>query len=223
MPANDIYETQLWSTLQGDTANIFTFYFKVNTAPSTGTEEDDLNDHMNDHVVTNWLALLAPAMEFTCLDTKRIYESLGDTKSTSIPRQLSLTGQVGTDVGDSLPGQCSLVVQELTDMEFSDPSARGRSFYNGFVVDTQTDGVWDTVHATGFINILVTNLMGGFTGDNGGQYTWVQVSQKRLNTDPIPLGMNAEITQLRGLKQVRTQRRRQPLDPCDRYFTLQPG
>lgn len=221
MATGDVYQVEIWNTLQGDTNNIWTFHVIEDGAPA-GTVEDDLNDHFSDHVVDNLLSFLADVFTFTCIDTKKIYDALSNSKLTSVPRQLSLTGKVGTDVNDSLPGQCSLVMQEIGDLDTASPTSRGRLFINGASELSQADGEWDQTWAQGVIGVFNTNLLGGFTGDDGGTYRWGVVSQKILDQTP-PGTFFTEIEQLRGLKQVRTQRRRQPLDPCDRYFPLLPG
>jgi len=221
MPVNDLYKTDVWNEFQGDVDNQWTFISKVITdAPGVLGNEEDLNSHFA-ATVDLLLIQMALTFEFTCIDTKKIYVATTNKKTPGIPHQLGLTGKAGTSMGGALPSQCQFCVQELSDIDDGNPSKRGRSFYNGFNVDDQTDGDWDSIPVTVFAAVLVTQLMGGFTGPNGGDYTWVGISSKAFDLDPIPAGFTFDINILRGLKQVRTQRKRQPLNPCDRYFAQQ--
>jgi len=118
-----------------------------------------------------------------------------------------------------------MVIQTLPDLDDGNPSHRGRDYWTGFPVDAQVDGVWTDAAYDLLADQLVMSLMGTIQGSDGGQYRWGNFSPKLLAQrvgPPIDLTIDPwkEVRNMRGLKQVRTQRRRQALNPCDKYFEV---
>lgn len=143
---------------------------------------------------------------------------LTQTEAISIPGGLVSPGP--------LPGQCSMCVQTLTTDFPPNPSNRGRDFWYGFVEGAQVNGGWLDATWQLLEAHLHATLFGGFVTPDGGGYHWVnwsgKVSAQRCalppGTDPFTaIDSWSNIQTLRCLKHVRTQRRRQPENPCEKF------
>jgi len=220
MPVGDVYQSNLWSTFQGDHANVWTAFFRADTLPDTLTVEEDLNEFMENVMVAAFKSVVRDTFIFECSDTSKIWDELTDLVSTSLPRQRAFNVPGTILTGNTLPGQCSLLIQLLSDLESSNPMSRGRDFFNGLLAADQLDGVWALGPVAIIQAIYKSNLIDGVSTTDNGVYTYVNFSRKAAS-DPAILGSPVRpIIAIRSLKHVRTQRRRQPMNPCDKYFDL---
>lgn len=218
MAVDDVYQTDIFFTFQGDTNNIFTYHLKETNAPAGADSEDEINFFMVNVFIPDLLTNFSPDLVFDCSDTRRIWSGAQNSLVPSISRQLAMMLPGTSSPGESLPGQCSMLIQLMGDLDNPDPSRRGRDFYTGFIEGDQAAGVW-TANASGDLTTdLKENLMDGVGTANGGQYQWIVFSHKFAKQEPQVDDPSTIINVLRALKHVRTQRRRQPTNPCDKYF-----
>ncbi len=223
MAVDDILKLDVNFELQKN-PNTYDFVYRVEVAG--GTDAADalaLATFFNTTPMTNILPIQTDAINFTCLVVTRI------DPSPLVPQKV-LTGVAGTKVTDSLPGQCSMVLQLHKDESNDSARQRGRDFWSGFVEGDQDTGVWtnaamDTIQNWYQTEILGTISQGGATFRFG---VWSR-TQKKENDDPqfvsnggaVPdpptFGTDpfTVVTYICSRTQVRTQRRRQPEDPCE--------
>lgn len=220
MAVGDVYQSDIWFSLQGDDVNIYTYHLKEVSAPGVLKSEDDINAQLALSLVPAFVMSQSDQVEFTCIETKKIFDIPQLATVTSVGRQLALTGQVGTLLTNSLPAQCSLCVQLLSDLDLANPSSRGRDFYTGFTCDDTLNGEWLVSTVDTWQNGLANTFFPTMQTLDGGEYEWVVYSSKLANQDPTLADPTSQINHLRSLKQVRTQRRRQPTNVCDKYFQI---
>ncbi len=225
MALNDIYQVTTFFDFQGNLNNVYIWYF-IEVSPATsGTNEAAMIEFFEDDMLPNLAIGLDENFKFTCIDAKRILKQLVKLKVSSIGEQktISISGTVMS--AEALPGQCSLVIQTIKDLEDATTSTRGRDFFTGFVEGDQADGIWlDATQdrVTGQIDAKFSNsniIKNGFIG------SWVNLSGalyklRKLETMAPFSTIHNNIQFMRPLNHVRTQRRRQSLNPCDKYGTV---
>lgn len=228
MAVGDVYQVTLFFDLQGQTENIYQFYLDQTQAGGTPTVEEALNNWAEVEWITDMKPFFTPDKVFKCIETKKIFSSDVKDNVPELGRQESIS-IAGTNIEtNSLSGQCSLVIQNLFDTTETDPSKRGRDFFTGFPMDAQVDGIWEAVQyasfETAFVAVMkptITHLGGGWIWTNFSHtLNKARIAQDPATPEPSWIDPVSHIGIIRALKHVRTQRRRQSMNPCDKYFTL---
>jgi len=216
MATGDIYITNLWFQFQGQTDNIYGYYIQADEDPGLDSDEEQLNDWFDSDFILALKPFQASTLVFTCIETQKIWSGPSAALFPSIGRQKAITTP-GTLTPLALPGQCSLVVQLLPNFTNADMTRRGRDFYTGLGETQQTNGAWTTDTAQDIMDVLTAELEVGIVTANGHNFTWGNFSYKRAKVggagDPF-----IAINSLRALKHVRTQKRRDARDPCDKFI-----
>lgn len=217
MATGDVYLAEVWFSFQGQEDNIYGYYLEALGPPGVGSDETQLATWFESDFIPALKPFQATTLVFTCIDVKRIWSEVPGILDTSIGIQNAIAIP-GTLTPLALPGQCSLVVQLLPNFTNSDPTRKGRDFYTGLGETQQTNGAWTTDAAQDIMDVLTAELEVGVTTANGSLFTWGNFSYKRAQ--PAGAGSPFEsITALRALKHVRTQRRRDARNPCDKYIS----
>ncbi len=201
-----------------DNANVYSWYLEVTTEGDAEAVPDDMITFGKERE-TALLILHNPFVNFRCVTARQIYPDGG------LP-QLEITGNLGsrlcTPVGDVLPGQCCAVVTLYGDKANPDKNNRGRDFYTGMCCSDQVNGVLDSGAPATYLQDLCDmfqTMTHTFTA-GGNSYTIGVYSPSRAkppgwpgNPSLPPYFWPLEFVRSRSL--IRTQRRRQPLDPCE--------
>lgn len=225
MPIGDIYTVSTFFDFQGQTNNVYLWHMFTNDDADTSTNEHALNEYFEDTVLPAFVVGLDENFIFKCIDTKLVIDESVKDPVTSISQQIAVNLAGSVTTAEALPGQCSMVIQTIDELSNGDPSSRGRDFYTGFVEGDQADGVWIDATLAARTGILNTVLKPSSILKNGGQWFWVNLSPKRIAArkaggGPPFVKVFADIEFLRPLKAVRTQRRRQFLNPCDKFGVI---
>ena len=167
---------------------------------------------------TAWLPLHNPSVEFRCVTARKIFPGTSLPQVTSSPAS---GNRICSPVLDHLPGQCSCVVTEYGDITAPDANNRGRMFVTGQCCVDQLNGVFDP-EPGGYVEDLCQLFitMGNVFVSGGNTFDIGIFSPHRagIRTGPDvpptpPYFWPLEHVRARSL--VRTQRRRQPVDPCE--------
>lgn len=226
MPAGDVYKIDTYFDFQGQTNNVYQWYADVITDATGGVDnETALMNYFEVTVMPALIVGLVDTFIFKCVDVKQVLKGEDNELVNFLNRQRTVSIAGDESVIPGLPGQSSLVVQTLEDDSDVDPSRRGRDFFSGFPEQDQLDGEWTTVTIDRVVAQLKGTLNATMFASNGGDYGWVNWSPKlakeRKAQTMAPFTRPAvPIFFLRPLKKVRTQRRRQALNPCDKYGTI---
>ncbi len=233
MAVGDIIRTDVHFTFQGN-PNIYCFAFRVIIPAPALDDEDNLLDWWE---TEGLVGVLGPPVKvgfdtlhdntvvFNCLVAQKIANALTPTVKGVSLEVTKTIGINGTLSGLSLPGQNSFMLQTLPlNLSSILSTERGRNFHTGLHDTDQIDGVW-----TQAASDKITKFYGDwFLGDNvefgSAEYEYINWSAtthaKNVSSiPPSPLvdAWNA-VEHVRGLKSVKTQRRRQHENPCDKYF-----
>ncbi len=224
MANNHVYRSKLHYTLQGN-RNIRTLDHQMLTNTSGNSDEQELMDYW---VGLAGIAVIAAVQSdnvlWDCIEIQKIFDD-GPTKAESsvvngdpMYKNINIAG--GDSINDALPGQCSLLIQSRHISEPMDKHYQGRDFWTGFVETDQDNGEW-SVARWDVIGLAIEDATTapGAVGFTSIMVNWSSTYGKAFNANPAanPLPC-AIVSDLRGIKQVRTQRRRQALNPCDQYF-----
>lgn len=223
MAQNDIYRVDVHSTLQKNpNVNCF-FYQETDEVTPGGNPTKILLDEFVATNLPDMLELFDETMIVDCTTCQLHHPTKGFPQLTEGP----LPGLKMMAV--ALPGQCSMVAQTLSNLDDITARNRGRDFHTGFVETEQVDGTW-TVAAVAlvgafYVSEMMVPLMAG-----GGTFVYGNFSatQAAENINPLFLGDPPAqtppptfgdppfqiVSQVQITTKVRTQRRRQPLDPC---------
>lgn len=229
MSVGDVYQSNIWTRYQ-DNDNVFTFCVEVDPELDPDSACLDINIWAVATVVPLLKPLHNDRVTFRCSTCRQMWPT------KSLEQVADLSDLPGTRVGvDYIPGQLSDVAQIVSDV--TDPTARnrGRDFWYGMMLGDMDalSEEWDPAFQSelcGFYTVLTRS----FTGATGNGYTWGVFSgtQAAENVDPQfvsnggvipdpPTFGNAPfrtVEMVRMNPMIRTQRRRQPLNPCAAYL-----
>lgn len=216
MPVGDVYMTALHFTFQKN-ANLFCNYFDIKSEFDESLTQAELFKHIDDDF-TNEMALVQDVkFVVNCIEVRQVHPT------KSIPHVAASTTPAGLRTpADALPGQCNLVVSLFGDANDPTPRNRGRDFWTGAQTADQANGIWDTGVAK-FQKLVQTYYAARvqeFTGLSSNVYRWGVFSKKSADL-ALPFFFPMEQFRLRDL--IRTQRRRQPVDPCETFITAVPN
>lgn len=225
MALGDIYQVTTFFDFQGNTNNVYIWYFIEASAATTGTDEAALIAFFEVDLLPTLAIGLDENLIFTCIEAKRVLRQDVKIKESTLGEQKTVSIAGTITLAEALPGQCSLVIQTLESEESTGATARGRDFYTGFVEGDQADGIWLDATQDRVTGQLDSEFTNGAALKNGGAYGWQNWSNKKYalrlaGGGPPFLEATTDIQVLRPLNHVRTQRRRQSLNPCDLYGTI---
>ncbi len=231
MAIDDIIKADVFFTHQKN-PNQYCYNFETTVSSEPATQ--DLEEF-----ATVFVAIIMPGIKawsdesviFNCVKTSLVVRGDPDDDSVPLPVIKNLGDAAGTRMTlDALPGQCSAVVQTLKSIDEVKPRTRGRDFITGLVETDQTDGLWTQATADLVLNRYDTVIIGTLAGVGAGRYLYGNfsptqqaenvnkdfVSNGGLVPDPETFGDApfSEVTLSRMQQLVRTQRLRQPEDPC---------
>ena len=224
MPNGDIWQVANEFTYQGN-ANNYLWNLRVDQEADAQTVGLILLN-FGAARQTAWLPLHNPSVSFKCVTARKIFPDTG------LPQQL-----VNTEAGnrtctpslDHLPGQCSAVVTLFGDIGAPTGSNTGRDFITGQCCGDQLNGVFDSGVGSYLEELCEMYVAMGNTFAGGGNAFSIGIfSPKRAgirtgpNVPPTPPYF-WPLVMVRGKSLVRTQRRRQPLDPCEVYCENEVG
>ncbi len=217
MAVGDIWQVNNEFEYQ-DNANIYSWYLRVETEGDAAAVPADMLAFGVDRQV-ELVLLHNPFVNFRCTTARQIYPDNG------LP-QMEITGEVGsrlcTPVGDVLPGQCCCVITLYGDIANPDANNRGRDFFTGMCCSDQVNGTLDHGAPATYLQDVcdMYQRMTHTWTVGGNSYTIGVYSPSKAkpagwpgNPSIPPFFWPLEHVRARSL--IRTQRRRQPLDPCE--------
>lgn len=215
MPANDIYQCVIEFELQNN-PNAYDYYLRVTT----------VNDEENIYQgvlafgaarITAMQALHSVDVTFRCVVSRQVWP----TKSIPRVQASGVAGNRTSATPITLPGQCSAVVTLYGDRVDPDRWNRGRDFWTGALASDQANGVWNTGVASYLQDLCdyYQTMTNAFTDAWGNVYEIGLFSRTRAGvvegTPPVAVPFFWPLNFVIGKSLVRTQRRRQPEDPCE--------
>lgn len=238
MPAGDIYMGTIWTRYQeNDNAHIWCI--EVTGESIQSQTPADINAWLTDPVVPGLKALQNAGVKYRCCSTQQVWSNGGTpAPATSIPNVSLLNDEPGarTCITGQAPGQLSAVAQIITDQDNPTGRNRGRDFWWGMCVGDLSTTLGEEWDASFLMEIMTfyNTLTSSFTGTGGNTFRWgvfsrVQAAENSFpdlvgedgiaNSDRPTFGNDFfnVATLIRMNPMVRTQRRRQPLDPCKIY------
>ncbi len=225
MPPGDVHTVTTFFDFQGNLNNVYLWHFVVQNDATSGTNEAAMIEFFEDDMLPTLAIGLDENFIFTCIDAKRILDQLVKDKISSIGEQKAVAIPGTIMAAEALPGQCSLVIQTIKDLDDASTSSRGRDFFTGFPEGDQADGIWTDAAQDRVTGQLNSEFTQGAIVKNGGTFIWSNLSGKlyaarKVHPGPVFPAITNQIVFLRPLNHVRTQRRRQSLNPCDKYGTV---
>lgn len=214
MPVDDIYLGNIENEFQGN-ANTYSFYLRVETV----NDEDNISAGVLEFLAARRTALLplhSLLVTFRCNTVRQVWPN------KSLPES-DITGLIGsrTCTAGVLPGQCSAVITLYGDKANPTQHNRGRDFMTGACVDDQVNGTWFTGPASYLQDWCdyYQTMTNSFTDSFGnvfdiGIFSLTQ-AKKTIEVPPQAVVFFWPLNFVRGRSLVRTQRRRQPEDPCE--------
>ncbi len=207
MAVDYIYQTIIHSKHQNN-ANAYCWYFRVSTEVVADDVPDDLLVVIT-AIQSAMRSLHTTDVNFECNEVRQIWPN------NSLP-QIGITDEAGTRTTTaSLPGQCSCVVTLYGDTTNPTKFNRGRDFLYGMDEADQGNGLFTV--GPGYLTDVDTFYAARslITAQGGNEFEWGNFSMTKakllgaLATYWFPMEL------MRSRQLVRTQRRRQPLDPCE--------
>ncbi len=224
MPVGDVYQVTTFFDFQGNLNNVYIWYYIIVNDATSGTNEAAMIAFMEVDLLPTLAIGLDDTLNFTCIEAKRILDQTVKLKISSIGEQKAIAIP-GTVTAEALPGQCSLVIQTIKDLDDASTATRGRDFFTGFPEGDQADGVWTDATQDRVTGALNAEHIQGAIVKNGMTALWSNLSgvlyaARKLEVAGPFSPITNQIVFLRPLNHVRTQRRRQSLNPCDKYGTV---
>jgi len=223
MAVDEVFKLTMHSTFQ-DNKNMWCAFYKETNAPSTQSTPVALSAAFEAQVDTEILPIKPTGWHMDCITVEGV-EFFQPYMPFVAP-----TDYTGTLAGGELPGQCSAIVETLPDDVTAKVRQRGRDFWTGLVEGgDQVDGVMQQAAANRILNFYIVQILPDLTGNGGiweyGNYSYRQrkenldpqfVSNGGSVPDPPTFGDPpfTQVTFVRMNALVRTQRRREPIDPC---------
>jgi len=223
MPIGDIVRVDVNYTFQNN-PNTWCTFWETQTAAPVDTEPVSILDLFFGSLQPALEVIMSNQITFDCLVAQVI-----DPLPAGLP-VVRNRDAVGALDSTELPGNVNAVVQTLEGIVESPPRKRGRDFWPGASVLEQVEGFWTQGYANLILDFYIAEVIPLLTDTNEGAYEWGNYSftQRAENADPQFMGNGGtvpdpptfgndpftEITLVRMVRACRTQRRRQPLDPC---------
>lgn len=240
MPEGDIYMATIWERYQdNDNAHIFCVNVENETVQAQSPVEID--NWLHNDVLPLMKPLKNEKLVFRCSNVQQVWGNLPSPgPKTSLPRVTPFIAQTGSrdlTAAAPMPGQLSLVAQLITDQDNPTSRNRGRDFWYAMLqgdMDSDDGDRWDAAFQLEVITFY-TSLTSNFSNGSGNTYSWGVFSRTQAveNANPDATDENGipnsekptfgdpyfqTATKVRINPMIRTQRRRQPLDPCKVYI-----
>ncbi len=236
MPVGDIYMGTIWTRFaQND--NAFIFCVDVTAEVVDDQMPVDINRWLEDVVVPLWLPKHNNNVVFRCVSTHQVWQTEpSEGPATSVKEVNSLGDAPGTRtlITGRAPGQCSMVAQLLGDEVDPTGRNRGRDFWYGQLLeDFETTGFEWTQSYIDEICVAYQTLTSSYTSGNGNAWEWGIFSrtqaEERIDPQYVSNGGSVpdpptftdpffhQVQKIRLNPMIRTQRRRQSIDPCKQY------
>lgn len=227
MAINDVYVGDIHMRLQ-DNPNLYCFFYQITVENDETAAARDVAVHLKDVVAPLLIAFHTPAVIFRCSTGREVWPA------SSIVEVQDINDLPGDDTPNldhtTLPGQVSLLAHLYGNAADPNKSNRGRDFLHGFSTQDCDNGIWQTSILSSVQNFYEV-LPKTFTSVNQNTFAWGHFSLTQAaktvgqngNPPVDPLAKffwNIELIRLHNL--ARTQRRRQPEDPCQQYVTFDP-
>lgn len=231
MAVDDVYMGVAHSIYQQN-ANVFCVYFQVESEIDESAIAQEIADWVELVAVVALQPLRATLVEWRCSTARRIWPDTSiETVNPFGP--FALGTRVGTDY---LPGQLSAVIQLVGNSDTPTSRNRGRDFHYGMLQsDIDTFGANWTAAFQQELNDIYVAFTSTFTTTTSnvlrlGVFSRTQAEE---NVDPQYVSNGGTVPdpptfgdpffnildQVRSNPLIRTQRRRQPEDPCRFYTT----
>lgn len=214
MAVGDIYLSTIEFTYQNN-PNAYHFHLKV----TTEGDPDNTGTHVAQFGQARTIAYQAlhnTFVDFQCATARQIWpnKSVPEVVITNLSGNRTTTGPI------TLPGQCSCVVTLYGDPVDPTKHNRGRDFWTGQLAQDQELGLWD--HPAAYLQEVCDWYAAmGNTYTNGGNVFDIGIfspteAKRSLGPPPDPTVVFFwKLQKIRAKQLVRTQRRRQPEDPCE--------
>lgn len=216
MPVGDIYVVSNEFEYQ-DNANAYSFYLRVTAEANPNLVGSQLLD-FGVARQTAWLPLHQVLVTFRCVTARQVYptNSLPQLRITDVTGSRSCFPSLA-----GLPGQCCAVATLYGDIANPTANNRGRDFITGMCCSDQINGVID-VDGGGYggdLCLMYVTMSSSYTA-GGNEYEIGIYSPTRakppmwpVTPSVVPFFWRLQHVRVRSL--IRTQRRRQPQDPCE--------
>lgn len=217
MPVGDVWEARI-EMVQQNNPNSYGWYLQVVQEPAPQDTGKDVIEFAKARKAA-LLGLHSIFTEFQCVTARQIHPT------KSVPEIDVEQGLGNRDCATCgvLPGQCCVVATLWGDPAAPTKNNRGRDFFTGMCAADQTNGVFDS----GPVSILqeycdMYQAMGNdFTGAFGTNFA-IGIFSPTLAKADLADPQNEiqhfwQLQKVRVKSLVRTQRRRQPLDPCEAF------
>lgn len=222
MPVDDVWQVTNEFEYQGN-PNSYNWHLQVSVeGDAEGVGDDMLTFGLLRQ--TAWILLHNPSVRFLCVTARQLFPT------TSLPQMtindpVKLGNRTCDPLLNHLPGQCSCVVTRYGDKTNPTARNRGRDFVTGACGNDQFNGTFDSGIGS-YLEELCTmyaNMTNRYVSapneyDIGIYSPSNALPPKAAPGDPQPPPIVPYFWPLefvRGRSLVRTQRRRQPLDPCE--------
>ncbi len=231
MTLADVYKVDVHFTLQRN-PNVYCFAYLTTATSEPGTLDiQELAAGFSPKVTDAIKVWSDDSVVFNCYVVSLLKRGQPGDESIPLKVVTTLMDTFGDrTLLDALPGQCSAVVQTLPSEDSTAARRRGRDFITGLTEVDQTDGKWLQATANLVLNQYIANILTDVVGAGTGVYNYGNwsptqhaenidpqfVSNGGAVPDPPTFGNNPfnEVTEVRMVETVRTQRQRQPEDVC---------
>ncbi len=225
MAVGDVYSADIHMTYQQN-PNVYCFNYEVTTQANEDAIVSDLLTFAENTIQADLLPLHVTGALFPCVTVKQIWPN------SSLPAIAATPATPGTrTTTTSLPGQCSNVWQVYSNTGNPTGRNRGRDFL--YAQDCADLTIGGDKYDAGYL-AAVAAVYDGITNvvapGSGNVFDWVVFSRTQAmeNIDPQYVGNGGAVPNpptfgddasnvvilVRSDGLVRTQRRRQPEDPC---------
>lgn len=226
MSVEDIYACDIHFRHQ-ENDNLYCFIFQIQSEANEAVASRDVAVHGLNKVWPALRPIITTEAVGLCAVGREIWPA------TSIPeiQRIDENGSREIGLSTALPGQNSMVAQLFGDAGNPNRFNRGRDFLAAWNCQDQTRGMFDSDPLSDAQTFYEGDWK-TFTATSGNQFRWGTFSLTQAkktvpqNGNP-PVDPDAvffwpiELVRLNPL--VRTQRRRQPEDPCRVYRTFDPN
>lgn len=217
MPAGDIWTAGIEFEYQNN-PNTYNWYLRLTQETNPQNVGEDVIE-FGKQVLDGLKPLHSVFVNFRCVTARQVHP----TKSVPEIDVVNDLGNRDCTTCGVLPGQCCIVATLWGDPAAPNKNNRGRDFFTGMCAADQTNGKFDTGVATlvqdycDLYQATGNNFVGAF-GNNFEIGVFSPTKAKEDLADPDnEIEHFWQLQKVRVKSLVRTQRRRQPTDPCEDF------
>lgn len=225
MPVNDIWVAETHLTVQKN-PNVHCNYYRLINEQDENAGKELLAFEVQKQQDT-FYELITDEGVIDCVKVREVFP----TTSVFDSQGLQAPGERDTTSAKTLPGQCSAVATLYGDEQNPNQFNRGRDFWHGALDADQDNGKWDLTGYMVDVRAYYQNAMQQFSTADGNDWEWGHFSRTKAKEHEESIGQEppgpaiehfwmfdrVDVKQL-----VRTQRRRQPLEPCEVTLQFRP-